>query len=91
MDWGSLVGIALALGGILVGQLLEGGALGSLVQPAAFVIVIVGTIGAVLLQSGVRNFVQGVKMAGQVFMPTDDNYPGSVSYTHLTLPTSDLV
>ncbi|MNR91864.1 Chemotaxis protein PomA [compost metagenome] len=74
MDWGSLVGIALALGGILLGQLLEGGALGSLVQPAAFIIVIVGTVGAVLLQSGWRNFVQGVKMAGQVFMPKADNY-----------------
>ena len=89
MDWGSLVGIALALGGILVGQLLEGGALGSLVQPAAFVIVIVGTIGAVLLQSGVRNFVQGVKMAGQVFMPTDDNYPGLIKDITCLLYTSD--
>jgi chemotaxis protein MotA len=78
VDWGSLVGIALALGGILLGQILEGGALGSLVQPAAFIIVVVGTIGAVLLQSGWRNFVQGVKMAGQVFMPKDDNYPGLI-------------
>ena len=79
MDWGSLIGIALALGGILIGQVLEGGALGSLVQPAAFVIVIVGTIGAVLLQSGWRNFAQGVKMAGLVFMPKDDNYHALIS------------
>lgn len=74
MDWGSLIGIALALGGILVGQALEGGGFGSLVQPAAFIIVIVGTIGAVLLQSGWRNFARGLKMAGQVFVPRKDGY-----------------
>lgn len=79
MDWGSLIGIALALGGILVGQMLEGGGLGSLVQPAAFIIVIVGTIGAVLLQSGWRNFAQGVKMAGLVFVPKDDDYQALIS------------
>ena len=74
MDWGSLIGIVLALGGILAGQMLEGGKLGSLVQPAAFVIVLVGTIGAVLLQSGWHNFVTGLKMAGRVFVPQDDHY-----------------
>jgi chemotaxis protein MotA len=74
VDWGSLIGIVLALGGIIVGQMLEGGKLGSLIQPAAFIIVLVGTIGAVLLQSGWRNFSQGVKMAGLVFMPKHDDY-----------------
>ncbi len=74
MDWGSLIGIVLALGGILVGQMLEGGKLGSLVQPAAFIIVVVGTVGAVLLQSGWRNFSTGVKMAGLVFVPRHDDY-----------------
>lgn len=74
MDWGSLVGIILALGGILVGQTLEGGKIGSLVQPAAFVIVIIGTLGAVLLQSGWSNFAAGVRLAGQVFVPKHDDY-----------------
>ncbi len=60
MDWGSLIGIVLALGGILAGQMLEGGKLGSLIQPAAFIIVLIGTIGAVLLQSGWHNFVTGL-------------------------------
>lgn len=75
MDWGSLAGIALALGGILIGQVLEGGHLRSLVQPAAFVIVIVGTVGAVILQSGMSSFIRGVLMARQVFAPLPDNYP----------------
>ena len=74
MDWGSLIGVALAVGGLLMGQLLEGGKLGSLIQPAAFVIVVVGTMGAVLLQSGLRNFVDGIRMARRVFMPHHDNY-----------------
>ena len=75
MDWGSLIGIVLALGGILAGQMLEGGKLGSLIQPAAFIIVLVGTVGAVLLQSGWQNFVNGLKMASRVFMPKHDDYP----------------
>lgn len=72
MDWASLIGIVLALGGLLVGQVIEGGHLSSLVQPAAFVIVVVGTLGAVLLQSGLPNFKRGVRMAKLVFVPTPD-------------------
>lgn len=79
MDWGSLIGVALALGGLLIGQSLEGGKLGSLIQPAAFVIVVVGTLGAVLLQSGWRNFVHGIKMAGLVFVPKGDDYATLIS------------
>lgn len=75
MDWGSLIGVALALGGLLLGQLLEGGKLGSLIQPAAFIIVVVGTMGAVLLQSGLSTFIRGLKMVTQVFFPPDDDYP----------------
>ncbi|HJW55550.1 MAG TPA: flagellar motor protein [Burkholderiaceae bacterium] len=74
MDWGSLAGLAVALAGILIGQLLEGGQLSSLLQPAAFFIVILGTLGAVLLQSGASNFIRGIKMARWVFAPSVDNY-----------------
>jgi chemotaxis protein MotA len=69
LDWASLAGLALALAGILSGQLLEGGHLGSLVQPAAFSVVVVGTLGAVLLQSGMPSFVRGVRMSRWVFSP----------------------
>lgn len=73
MDWASLAGIALALGGLLVGQLLEGGHLSSLLQPAAFIIVGIGTVGAVLLQSGMTDFLRGVRMVRTVFVPPPDN------------------
>ena len=74
MDWGSVAGLALALIGILLGQVLEGGRLGSLVQPAAFCIVMIGTFGAVLLQSGLATFTLAMKMAKQAFvLPLDDS------------------
>jgi chemotaxis protein MotA len=69
VDWGSVAGLLLALAGILLGQLLEGGRIGSLLQPAAFVIVMTGTLGAVLLQSGMQNFLRGVKMIRWIFSP----------------------
>lgn len=69
MDWASLAGLALALAGIVSGRLLEGGHLGSLLQPAAFAVVVVGTCGAVLLQSGLPSFVRGVKMVRWIFAP----------------------
>lgn len=73
MDWASIGGLVLALAGILTGQLLEGGHIGSLIQPAAAAVVIVGTCGAVLLQSGMTVFVRGIKMARWVFSPPPDN------------------
>ena len=73
MDWGSLAGLLLGLGGILVGQVLEGGQIGSLMQPVAFIIVMVGTTGAVILQSGLPVFLRGAKMLKWVFSPPLDN------------------
>jgi chemotaxis protein MotA len=72
VDWASVAGLLLALAGILLGQALEGGKLGSLLQPAAFIIVFVGTLGAVMLQSRRAQFSRGVKMLAWVFRPPPD-------------------
>lgn len=69
MDSISLVGVTLGLAAILVGQALEGGHISSLVQPTAFIIVVGGTLGAVMLQSPLRTFVDGMRMARWVFVP----------------------
>jgi chemotaxis protein MotA len=69
MDWASVIGIALALAGLLLGHGLEGGNFGSLLQPAAFAIVVVGTFGAVLLQTEAPTFMRGVRMLKWVFTP----------------------
>jgi chemotaxis protein MotA len=74
MDWGSLAGLLLAIGGIAAGQMLEGGQARSLLQPAAFLIVAVGTLGAVLMQSGLRNFIAALRMARQAFLPPHDDH-----------------
>lgn len=49
MDKATLSGLLLALGGIFVGLILEGGNVGQLVQPTAAIIVFGGTLGAVLI------------------------------------------
>ena len=72
MDWASVAGVLLALAGIVIGQSLEGGKLSSLLQPAAFAIVVIGTFGAVLLQTRFRTFVRGVRMLRLVFAPPAD-------------------
>ena len=73
MDWGSLSGILLALAGILLGQAIEGGRIGSLLQPAAFFIVFFGTLGAVLLQTKPKSFLRGILMSKLIFHPPVDD------------------
>lgn len=67
MDWSSVAGLALALVGIFVGHTLDGGRFSSLFQPAAFAIVVIGTAGAVLLQSEAKTFWRGMAMLPWVF------------------------
>lgn len=71
MDRGSLIGLGLGLVAILGGQAMEGGHIGLFVQPAAFVIVVVGTLAAVLLHYPMPVFLHGVRMAKWVFRPPE--------------------
>ena len=69
MDTISILGIVLGIVAILGGQALEGGSMGSLLQFTAFMIVIGGTLGAVMLQSSMRVFLDGLAMLKWVFQP----------------------
>ena len=69
MDWASVAGLVLALAGLLLGHSLEGGRFASLIQPAAFALVVVGTFGAVLLQTETQTFLRGMRMLRWVFRP----------------------
>jgi chemotaxis protein MotA len=62
MDFATLGGIVFAIGMILVGQALEGGHVGSILQLTAAMIVFGGTIGAVLVSFPLREFLRGIKM-----------------------------
>jgi chemotaxis protein MotA len=65
----SIAGLMLGLAAILGGQVLEGGHVSSLLQGTAFIIVLGGTMGAVMLQSPLPIFLQGMKMGLWVFRP----------------------
>ncbi len=69
MDFNSVIGVVIALIAVFGGQVLEGSHPGSLLQLTAFTVVLGGTLGAVLLQSPVRQFVLGMKMSRWVFVP----------------------
>lgn len=69
MDVLSIIGVILALLAIVGGNLLEGGHTGSLLQVTAFVIVMGGTAGAILLQTPLDAFMRGMKMGVWVVSP----------------------
>jgi chemotaxis protein MotA len=86
MDWASLGGIALALIGILIGQSIDGGKIGSLLQPSAFFIVTFGTFGAVLLQSRPVNFRSGIAKLKYVFVePIDQRTTLAMEISHWSM------
>jgi chemotaxis protein MotA len=67
MDIGPLVGLAFALFCVLVGNVLEGGHLSSMVGGPAALIVVGGTIGAVIIQFPFETLGGSMKLAGQLF------------------------
>ncbi len=68
MDKLTLLGLVIGLVGISSGQLLEGGSLSILFQGAAFLIVLGGTLGAVMVQCPTKVFVMAIKMGRWAFV-----------------------
>ena len=73
MDTISVIGLFIGIAAIIGGQFLEGGHIGSLSQPTALLIVVGGTLGAVMLQSPYATFVRGLRMMGWIWIPPVDN------------------
>ncbi len=69
MDLLSFAGLALALLAVAGGHLLEGGQLASLFNPAAFVIVVGGTLAATLLQTQRAVFRTALRRLAWVIRP----------------------
>ena len=69
MDRLSVIGVVLALVALVGGSVLKGSGLSGLWNPAAFVIVIVGTIAAILLQTPLATFRRALKIVRWVFQP----------------------
>lgn len=69
MDVLSIVGFLLAVVALVGGSILKGSGVAALWGPAAFVIVIVGTLGSITVQTPMKTFKHGMKMARWVFRP----------------------
>ena len=69
MDLLSVFGFALSLIAVTVTMTLDGGSLMALVRFPAFLIVVGGTIGAILLQTPSRTFFRAFRMLPWVFFP----------------------
>lgn len=69
MDILTLIGTALAFAAILGGQHLEGGHLSSLLNLPAILIVLGGTVGAIMIQTPLAIFMRALKMASWVVLP----------------------
>lgn len=68
MDKLTVLGLLVAVAGILTGQILEGSHLSVLFQGTAFLIVFCGTLGAVMVQSSGKVFMMALKMSGWAFV-----------------------
>jgi len=74
MDIASVGGILLAVIGILGGLILEGGSFAQVTQPTAMMIVLGGTMGAVMLQFPLNIFIAALRQFARVFfLPHQDS------------------
>src|SRR5580658_2550561 len=71
-DLATLGGLLLAAGGILGGLLIEGGKLTDITQVTALMIVLGGTIGAVMVTTPLKTLIRAAKYLGTVFFSADE-------------------
>ena len=69
MDILSVAGIILAFAALIVGAILKGAGVSSLLGSAAFVIVILGTIASILLQTPKATMQRALKIVSWIFKP----------------------
>jgi len=72
-DLVSISGLVLAVGGILGGLVLEGGRVKDVAQITAAIIVLCGTIGAVMVTTPMHTLIGAVKKLGMVFFEPDQS------------------
>lgn len=79
MDLPTIIGLIVGFGGILGGQALEGGHIGSIIQGAAAVIVFGGTIGCGLVAFPSNVIKKSMSLAKRAFVHIDPQYPLIIS------------
>ena len=71
MDFATIAGIIVAFGAILAGHVIEGGHVGSILQPTAAVIVLGGTVGAILVQFPAAMLLSTLSSLRHAFVPAN--------------------
>jgi chemotaxis protein MotA len=79
MDILSIIGVLVSISALLLGNLLGGGELGSLVNGPALIIVFGGTLGATLLQFPPMIFIRSLEMFLWIFRPRKMNLEAQIS------------
>ncbi len=69
MDILTIAGVALAFFSIIIGSILKGAGVESLLNPAAFVIVFLGTFASILIQTPKATFMRAWKIVPWIFKP----------------------
>src|SRR4051812_18023096 len=77
-DLASLGGVALAVGGIVAGLILEGGKIQDISQFTAGLIVMGGTVGAVMLTSPMGTVIGAAKKIGSVFFEKKPSFEATL-------------
>ena len=78
MDRSTVLGLIVSCGGITAGLLLEGGRISQVIQPTAGMIVIGGTLGAVLVQFPIELVGQAARRLKTVFFGADADPRGVI-------------
>jgi chemotaxis protein MotA len=69
MDILSIIGLLLAVGAIMIGAVLKGAGLHALLSGAAFMIVVVGTVAAIFVQTPLQVMKRAMRILPWVFRP----------------------
>ena len=72
MDLLTLLGLLLAVVAVVVGSILKGAGVAALVSLAAFMIVLVGTVAAILVQTPAATLRRAIDMLPSIFRPAPD-------------------
>jgi chemotaxis protein MotA len=79
MDIMTILGVVLALGAIIGGQVLEGGHVGSIMQLTAFIIVIGGTLGAIFVQNPMSVVLKSLSMLSLALFNQKQDLKGDIT------------
>jgi chemotaxis protein MotA len=76
MDILTVAGLLLAFIGIIGGQILEGGHPSALIQGTAFLIVIIGSLGATMVATPMADMIGAMKGLKNAFLPAKHDFKG---------------